>query len=124
MLAVPPTPIVMTLGTAMGHAVVQIGRDTTSVGVWIDNRFMRSIAIAPGRRGVAVRLPVGLHSLRVRARGPARVRWSRTSTLWVLPASARLAKGIGGRTDPRLQGDLIRLTGRLPAISGVYVQHW
>ena len=123
MVAVPPTPIVMTLGTAMGHAVVQVGRDTTSVGVWIDDRFVRRIHIARGPRRVAVTLPIGLHSLRVRARGPAGVRWSRPNTLWVLPSSARLAKGIGGRTDRRLQGDVIRLTGRLPAISGVYVQH-
>jgi beta-lactamase class A len=41
----------------------------------------------------------------------------------VLPRSAQRAKGIGGRVDVRLQRDLDRLTGRLPAISGVYVQH-
>jgi len=122
-VAVPPTPVVMTLGTAMGHAVVQVGRETTSLGVWIDDRFVRRIRISRGPGSVAVPLPVGLHSLRVRARGPGGIRWSRPNALWVLPSSARLAKGIGGRTDPRLQGDLVRLTGRLPAISGVYVQH-
>ena len=64
MVAVPSTPIVMTVGTAMGHAVVQVGRDTTSVGVWIDDRFVRRIHIARGPRRVAVPLPIGLRSLR------------------------------------------------------------
>lgn len=107
----------------MGHAVVRVGRDTTALGVWIDGRFVRRLRIARAPRSLAIPLPLGLHTLRVRARGPGGVRWAQTSTLWVLPRSARLAKGIGGRTDSGLQGDLIRLTGRLPAISGVYVQH-
>ena len=107
----------------MGHAVVQVGRDTTGIGVWVDGRFVRRIGVVRGPRRVEVPLPLGLHALRVRARGPGGVRWSRQASLWVLPASARLAKGIGGRTDRRLQGDLVRLTGRLPAQSGVYVQH-
>lgn len=123
MVAAPPPPVVMTTGTAMGHAVVQVGRDTTAVGIWIDGRFVRRLRVSRAPRRLAVPLPVGLHALGVRARGAGGTRWSRTSLLWVLPSSARLAKGIGGRIDPRLQGDLVRLTGRLPAISGAYVQH-
>ena len=122
MVAVPATPVVITSGTAMGDAVVQTGGGTESVAVWIDGRFVRRLA-TPTPRRLAVKLPVGLHSLRVRAKGPGGTRWSRTASLWVLPASAKLAKGIGGRTEPSLQADVVRLTGRLPAISGVYVQH-
>ncbi len=107
----------------MGHAVVQVGRDTTALGVWIDGRFVRRVRIPRAPRRVALPLPVGLHVVRLRARGPGGVRWSRSTRLWVLPESARLAKGIGGLTDRRLQGDLVRLTGRLPALSGVYIQH-
>ena len=107
----------------MGQAVVRVGRDTNTLGVWIDGRLVRAVRVARAPGTVAVPLPVGLHSLRVRARGAGGVRWSRTRVLWVLPSSARKANGIGGRIDQRLQGDLVRLTGRLPAISGVYVQH-
>ncbi len=107
----------------MGHAVVQVGRDTTSVGVWIDGRFVRRIRVVRAPRNLAVPLPIGLHTLRLLARGTGGTQWSRARSLWVLPMSARLARGIGGRTDPGLQGDLVRLTGRLPAISGIYVQH-
>ena len=86
----PPAPMVMTPGTAMGHAVVQVGRDTTSLGVWIDDRFVRRIPIvARPRDGGAA--PVGLHSVRVRATGP-QGSGGRRNTLWVLPASARLPK--------------------------------
>ncbi len=123
MLIAPATPVVLTPGTALGHAVVQVGRDTSALGVWVDGRFVRRIRVARAPRRVVVTLPLGLHLLRVRARGPGGVRWSRSTRLWVLPTSARLAKGIGGRTDRRLQSDLVRLTGRLPALSGVYVQH-
>lgn len=106
----------------MGDAVVQVGAGTASVGVWIDGRFIRRIA-TPTKRRLAVNLPVGLHSLRLRATGPGGTSWSRTTTLWALPASAKRARGIGGHTDSALQADVVRLTGRLPAISGVYVQH-
>lgn len=122
MVAAPATPVVMTAGTAMGHAVVRVGRDTSALGIWIDGRFVRRIDITRPR-SVPVVIPWGLHAVRVRARGSGGVRWSRTASLWVLPASGRDAKGIGGRTDPGLQSDLVRLTGALPAISGVYVQH-
>lgn len=107
----------------MGHAVVRIGRDTTSLGVWIDGRFVRRIRVARAPARVAVPLPVGFHALRVRARGPGGVTWAPNRPLWVLPASAQRAKGIGGRVDARLQRDVDRLTARLPAVSGVYVQH-
>jgi beta-lactamase class A len=70
-----------------------------------------------------VKLPVGFHEVRLRANGPGGVRWAPRRALWVLPASAQRAKGIGGWVDARLQGDVERLAGRLPAISGVYVQH-
>ncbi len=107
----------------MGHVAVEVGRGTTALGIWIDGRFVRSIRVPSGPRRLEGPLPLGRHELRLRARGPGGVRWSRTAPLWVLPASARLARGIGGRIDRRLQGDIARLTGRLPAISGVYVQH-
>lgn len=123
MLAAPPAPVVVTPGTAIGHAVVAVGRNTTALGVWIDGRFVRSIRVPGGPRRLEVTLPPGFHSVRLRARGAGGTRWSRTHALWVLPASAVRAKGIGGRTDGRLQRDLVRLTGRLPAIGGVYVQH-
>ena len=119
----PPPPVVVTPGTAMGHAVVRVGRDTTSVAVWIDGRFVRRIRVARAPARIVVRLPVGFHGLRLRARGPGGVRWAPTQPLWVLPRSAQRAKGIGGYVDTRLQHDLEQLARRMPAISGVYVQH-
>lgn len=119
----PPPPVVVTPGTAMGHAVVRVGRETTSVGVWVDGRFLRRVRVGRAPSRIAVKLPVGFHELRLRASGRSGVRWAPRRSLWVLPASARRAKGIGGRVDARLQRDVERLAGRLPAISGVYVQH-
>ncbi len=119
----PPPPVVVTPGTAMGHAVVRVGRDTTSVGVWIDGRFVRRIPVARAPARIAVRLPVGFRELRLRARGPGGIRWAPTRPLWVLPRSAQRARGIGGYVDARLQRDLEGLTSRMPATAGVYVQH-
>lgn len=119
----PPPPVVLTPGTAMGHAVVRVGADTTSLGIWIDGRFVRRMPVRRAPARLAVPLPVGFHTLRVRARGPRGVTWAPERPLWVLPAAAQRAKGIGGRVDVRLQRDLDRLTARVPAISGVYVQH-
>ena len=119
----PPPPVIVTPGTAMGYAVVRVGRDTTSVATWIDGRFVRRIRVARAPARIAVRLPVGFHEVRLRARGLGGARWAPTRALWVLPQSAQQAKGIGGYVDARLQHDLERLTGRMPAISGVYVQH-
>lgn len=119
----PPPPVLVTPGTAMGHAVVRVGRETTSVGVWVDGRLLRRVGVARAPSRIAVRLPVGFHDVRLRANGPGGVRWAPKRTLWVLPASAQRAKGIGGWVDKRLQGDVERLAGRMPAISGVYVQH-
>ena len=107
----------------MGHAVVRVGRDTTSVGVWIDGRFVRRIRVSRAPARIAVRLPTGFHELRLGATGLGGTRWSPSRGLWVLPRSAQRAKGIGGYVDARLQRDLERLTGGTPAISGVYVQH-
>jgi beta-lactamase class A len=70
-----------------------------------------------------VPLPVGDHELRIRARGPGGATWGAPVRLWAVPASARSARGIGGRLDRRLQADLNGLTRQLPATSGVYVQH-
>jgi len=104
--------VVVTPGTAMGHVVVAVGVGTTSLGVWVDGRFRRRIRVrhAPGR--LAVPLPVGLHDLRVRARGRGGARWAPARSIWVLPRSAQRAKGIGGRVDARLQRDL---DGLVPA---------
>ena len=107
----------------MGHAVVRVGKDTTSVGVWVDGRFLRRVRVGRAPSRIAVKLQVGFHEVRLRANGPGGVRWAPRRALWVLPASAQRAKGIGGWVDARLQGDVERLAGRLPAISGVYVQH-
>ena len=123
MAALPPAPVIITPGTAMGEAVVAVGRDTKSLGVWLDGKFVRRIAVKRAPARLAVPLPIGLHTLRVRARGPGGVRWAPARTLWVLPRSAQKAKGIGGYVDVRLQRDIDALARRLPAISGVYVQH-
>jgi beta-lactamase class A len=113
----------MTSGTAMGHAVVRVGRDTASLGISVDGRFVRRVAVPRSPRSIKVELPWGFHTLRVRARNAAGARWSRSVPLWVLPESSRRAKGIGGRTDRRLQRDLVALTARVPATTGFYVQH-
>jgi beta-lactamase class A len=107
----------------MGHVVVRIGRETTSVGVWVDGRFRRRVQVGRAPARIAVKLPVGFHELRLRANGRGGVRWAPKRALWVLPPSAQRAKGIGGRVDARLQRDVERLAGRIPATSGIYVQH-
>jgi len=48
---------------------------------------------------------------------------SAPQVVWVLPASGARLGTTKGRLDRRLQADVTALTGRLPAISGVYVQH-
>ena len=118
----PPTPVVLTPGTAMGHVVVQVGPRTDALGVWIDGRFVRSIRVRRPTK-VEVPLPIGFHALRVRARGDGGVKWAPARPLWVVPESAQRARGIGGRVDVRLQRDVERLAARVPAISGAYVQH-
>lgn len=123
MVAAPPTPAVLTPGTAMGHVVVAVGANTSALGVWLDGRLLRRVPVRRSPARLAVPLPAGLHTLRVRARGSGGVAWSRPRSLWVLPRSAQRAKGIGGHVDVRLQRDLDAIARRMPAISGVYVQH-
>lgn len=123
MVSLPPTPVIVTPGTAMGEAVVSVGDGTTVLGVWVDGTFRRQVRVKHAPARLAIALPIGLHQLRVRARGPSGTRWSPNRTLWVLPKSAQRARGIGGFVDVRLQRDLDALARRLPAISGVYVQH-
>ena len=123
MIPPPPPPVLVTPGTAMGHVVVAVGANTTTLGVRVDGRAVRGIRVRRAPARLAVPLPVGLHEVRFRARGGGGVRWSAARSIWVLPRSAQRSKGIGGRVDARLQRDVDAIIRRFPAIGGVYVQH-
>ncbi|MEZ5080131.1 MAG: serine hydrolase [Thermoleophilia bacterium] len=123
-VAPPPPPIVAPAPVVFGRIAVRVGRNTTRIQAVTDGRSRLAIPVPRGPRTVSLRLPTGRWNLRVRAIGPGGVRLSRVSRLtWVLPASGHKLGTTQGRLDRRLQADLVRLTGRLPAISGVYAQH-
>jgi beta-lactamase class A len=107
----------------MGEIVVAVGAGTTSLGVWLDGRFLRAVRVRRAPARLAVPLPVGLHDVRLRARGAGGARWAPARSTWVLPRSAQRARGIGGSVDPALQRDLRAVTARMSAMTGVYVQH-
>lgn len=123
MVDAPPPPIVAEAGTVFGEVAVKVGRDTTVLEMVIDGKVRARLRLPGGPRRVAAPLPVGDHVVRARARGKGGVRISAEVHLHVLPRSAARAGRIPGRVDVRLQADVDSLVRRLPAISGVYVQH-
>ena len=121
--APPPPPVVSAPAVSFGRMAVGIGPRTTRVEVQADGRIRARRRVAPGPRRLSVPLPVGARAARVRASGPGGSRWSATVRVRVLPASARRAGRIPGFVDRRLQADIDGLAARVPAVSGVYVQH-
>jgi len=122
-VAAPPAPVVAPAPVVFGHTTVRIGPRTVRVQAEVDARSRLAFPVRRGPRRVSVPLPVGRWTLRVRAIGPGGVRMSAPRVVWVLPKSGARLGTTKGRLDRRLQADVTALTGRLPAISGVYVQH-
>jgi beta-lactamase class A len=121
--AAPPPPIIAAPAVSFGRVAVRVGPGTARLEVQASGRITARRRLPPGPRRVSVRLPAGIHPVRVRAVGPGGARWSATVRVRVLPPSARRAGRIPGFVDRRLQADVDRLVGRMPAVSGVYVQH-
>jgi beta-lactamase family protein len=122
-IAPPPPPALVDPGTAFGSVDARVGARTDALLVLVDGRRRLRIRLAPGPRRVAVPVPTGEHVVQVEARGPGGARRSRAVRLAVLPASGRRLGRLPGWIDPRLQADVERLAARLPAISGVYLEH-
>ncbi len=101
----------------------RVGPRTSRLDVQASGRIIARLRLAPGPRRVRVPLPGGLHPVRVRAVGPGGARWSRTVRARVLPPSATRAGRVPGFVDRRLQADVRAASERLPAVTGVYVQH-
>ena len=121
--AAPPAPLVSAPPVSFGRIAVGVGAGTRRLEVQADGRITARIAVAPGPRRVSVRVPVGIHPVRVRASGPGGARWSATVRVRVLPRSALRAGRVPGFIDGALQADVDRLVAGMPAVSGVYVQH-
>lgn len=122
-VAPPPAPVVAPSPVVFGHTTARIGPGTVRLQAEVDGRSRLAFPVRRGPRRVEVSLPVGRWTLRVRAIGPGGIRTSAPQVVWVLPASGARLGTTKGRLDRRLQADVTALTGRLPAISGVYVQH-
>lgn len=122
-VAPPPAPVVAPSPVVFGRTTVRIGPRTARIQAVVDGRDRLAVPVKSGPRRVALSLPTGRWNLRVRAVGPGGVRLSAPSVVWVLPASGARLGTTRGRLDRRLQADVVALMGRLPAISGVYVQH-
>ncbi len=121
--ALPPPPVVAPGPVVYGRIAVRVGARTARIQAVTDGRDRLAVPVARGPRRVTLALPTGRWNLRVRAIGPGGVRLSAARVVWVLPASGARLGTTRGRLDRRLQADLVRLTGRVPAITGVYVQH-
>ena len=121
--APPPAPVVAPSPVVFGRTTVRIGPRTARIQAVIDGRERLAVPVPRGPRRVALSLPTGRWNLRVRSIGPGGVTLSGAQVVWVLPGSGARLGTTKGRLDRRLQADLVALTGRLPAISGVYVQH-
>jgi beta-lactamase class A len=121
--AAPPAPVVIVPPVSFGRVAVRVGAGTLRVEVQADGRIVARRPVAPGPRRVSVPVPAGVGPMRVRAVGRHGARWSATVTVRVVPPSGRRAGRIPGWVDPALQRDVDRLAARLPALSGVYVQH-
>lgn len=119
----PPPPVVVAAPVVYGRVTVRIGPRTGRVVPIVDGRALGPRRVAPGPRRVSVPLPVGRHDVAVRAIGPGGGRTSATLRLWVLPRSAARLGTTSGRLDRRLQGALTSLAGRMPAVTGIYVQN-
>jgi beta-lactamase class A len=122
-VAAPPPPVVAPAAVVYGRIAVRVGPRTTRVRVLADGRPGRARRVARGPRRVSVPLPVGRWSVRVRATGPGGSATSAARTVWVLPRSGARQGTTDGRLDRRLQGDLARLAGAMPAVTGAYAQH-
>lgn len=121
--APPPPPVLSVPAVAYGRIAVRLGAGTTRIEVQSGGRITARRRVPAGPRRVSVPVPVGTGPVRVRAVGPGGSRWSATARVRALPASARRAGRIPGFVDARLQADVDRLAGALPAVTGVYVQH-
>ena len=121
--APPPAPVIAASAISFGRIAVRVGAGTHRVEVQAGGRIVARVDVAPGPRRLSVPVPPGVNPVRVRALGAGGSRWSATLRVRVLPASARRAGRIPGFVDARLQGDVDRLVGAMPAIAGVYVQH-
>jgi beta-lactamase class A len=121
--AAPPPPVLSVPAVSYGRIAVRLGPGVRRVEVQADGRITARLAVPSGPRRVSVPVPTGVAPVRVRAIGPGGSRWSATARVRVLPASARRAGRLPGFVDRRLQADVDALTGRVAAISGVYVQH-
>ncbi|MCU0308662.1 MAG: class A beta-lactamase-related serine hydrolase [Thermoleophilia bacterium] len=119
----PPPPRIAPAPVVFGHVTAQVGARTRVLEAQADGRIVARLRPARGPRRIAVPLPAGEHALRLRARGPGGSRWSATRRVWVLPRSGRRPGRLGGRVDPRLQAEVDRLVGGLPAVAGVWAQH-
>ena len=119
----PPPPAIIAAPVSYGAMSVRIGRRTRWLELQVNGRRRLLRRVAPGPRRVSVRLPPGRLRVRVRALGRGGARSSRPRSLIVLPATARRLGRLPGRIDRALQADLNRLTGAMPAVSGVYVQN-
>lgn len=121
--APPPPPALTAPAVSFGSATVRIGPRTTRVALVVDGSRRPWRRVRSGPRRLDVSLPRGRHVIRVVAAGAGGSRRSRAMSVLVLPRSARRVGRVPGFVDRRLQGDVERLVGGLPAIGGVYVQH-
>ena len=122
-IAPPPPPQISAPAVAFGKVAVRVGGGTRRLEVQAGGRITARRSVPAGPRRVSVPVPPGVNPVRVRAIGPGGSRWSATVRVRSLPASARRPGRVPGFVDRRLQADVNRLVGGMPAISGVYVQH-
>lgn len=121
--APPPPPVLSVPAVSFGRIAVRLGAGVRRVEVQADGRITARLAVPAGPRRISVPVSPGVAPVRVRAIGPGGARWSATARVRALPASARRPGRVPGFVDGRLQADVDRLTSRIGAISGVYVQH-
>ena len=123
MIDAPPPPELRVEAVAYGTVAVRVGPRTMQLALEVDGRVSRTLDLPKGPRTVSVSVPVGDRQIRVRAIGPGGGAWSKSARAYVLPQSARRAGRVPGFLDSRLQRDVRAIVGRMPATSGVYVQH-